>query len=141
MVSHQSSTISIKNKIIKYYCRILVNNMSITHGQWIQISVDVFFGGPSCQGISSLNRYRKTKNPLEDDRNKQLHIYMDIVGPKYVLIENVVEMLRFLSCDLMHYDVGCLVKMNYQNQMRIMVAGAYGAQFLMPFLCIYTLIR
>ncbi|KAK1382488.1 DNA (Cytosine-5)-methyltransferase CMT3, partial [Heracleum sosnowskyi] len=90
---------------------------------------DVICGGPPCQGISGFNRFRNSKNPLEDTKNEQLLVYMNIVEhlrPKFVLMENVVDLLRFSKGFLGRYAVGRLVGMNYQTRLGMMVAGAYG---------------
>ncbi|CAH8391149.1 unnamed protein product [Eruca vesicaria subsp. sativa] len=95
--------------------------------------VDVVCGGPPCQGISGFNRFRNTKEPLKGDKNQQLLEYMKVVDflkPKYVLMENVVDMLKFAGGFLARYAVGRLVQMNYQTRMGMMAAGSYGlAQF------------
>ena len=91
--------------------------------------VDVICGGPPCQGISGLNRYRNDEEPLEDDRNKQLVVFMDIVNylrPKYVLMENVVDILKFANGFLGRYAMSRLISMNYQTRLGMMVAGCYG---------------
>ncbi|KAL6221550.1 hypothetical protein ACLB2K_004946 [Fragaria x ananassa] len=91
--------------------------------------VDVVCGGPPCQGISGFNRFRNYNNPLEDEKNMQLTVFMDIVDylkPKYVLMENVVDLLKFANGFLGRYALGRLVKMNYQARMGMMCAGAYG---------------
>lgn len=54
---------------------------------------------------------------------------MDIVDhlkPKYVLMENVVDILRFAKGFLARYALGRLVGMNYQARMGLMAAGSYG---------------
>ncbi|XP_010541913.1 PREDICTED: DNA (cytosine-5)-methyltransferase CMT3 [Tarenaya hassleriana] len=98
---------------------------------------DVLCGGPPCQGISGFNRFRNKENPLADEKNKQLLVYMDIVEylkPKYVLMENVVDILKFVNGYVGRYAVGRLVQMNYQTRMGMMAAGAYGLpQFRMRF--------
>ncbi|XP_014521432.1 putative DNA (cytosine-5)-methyltransferase CMT1 isoform X1 [Vigna radiata var. radiata] len=86
-------------------------------------------GGPPCQGVSGFNRFRNAAAPLEDIKNKQLIVYMDIIDflkPKYVLMENVVDILKFSGGYLGRYAIGRLVAMNYQARMGMMAAGSYG---------------
>ncbi|CAJ2676008.1 unnamed protein product [Trifolium pratense] len=90
---------------------------------------DFICGGPPCQGVSGYNRFRNQKAPLEDVKNKQLIVYMDIIDflkPKYVLMENVVDILKFAGGFLGRYAVGRLVSMNYQTRMGMMAAGSFG---------------
>lgn len=54
---------------------------------------------------------------------------MDIVeflNPRFVLMENVVDLVKFADGFLGRYALGRLVGMNYQARMGMMVAGAYG---------------
>jgi site-specific DNA-cytosine methylase len=91
--------------------------------------VDVICGGPPCQGISGFNRFRESEAPLNDERNKQLVVFMDIVNylrPKYVLMENVVDILKFADGFLGRYALSRLVAMSYQARLGMMVAGCYG---------------
>ncbi|TVU00580.1 hypothetical protein EJB05_53991 [Eragrostis curvula] len=91
--------------------------------------VDVICGGPPCQGISGFNRFRNRNDPLKDEKNKQMVTFMDIVAylkPKYVLMENVVDILKFADGYLGRYALSCLVAMNYQARLGIVVAGCYG---------------
>ncbi|KAI9119408.1 hypothetical protein K1719_010083 [Acacia pycnantha] len=91
--------------------------------------VDVICGGPPCQGISGFNRFRNKESPLSDEKNKQLVVYMDIVEylkPKFALMENVVDLVKFSDGFLGRYALGRLLQMNYQSRMGIMAAGAYG---------------
>ncbi|XP_076935746.1 DNA (cytosine-5)-methyltransferase CMT3-like [Bidens hawaiensis] len=91
--------------------------------------VDVICGGPPCQGISGFNRFRNKENPLSDEKNKQLVVYMDIVEylkPKFALMENVVDIVKFAKGFLGRYALGRLVSMNYQVRVGLMTAGSYG---------------
>ncbi|KAK6926146.1 Chromo domain [Dillenia turbinata] len=91
--------------------------------------VDVVCGGPPCQGISGYNRFRFVDSPLDDERNRQIIVFMDIINflkPKYVLMENVVDILRFAKGSLGRYAISRLVHMNYQARLGIMAAGCYG---------------
>ncbi|OIV94876.1 hypothetical protein TanjilG_22073 [Lupinus angustifolius] len=90
---------------------------------------DFICGGPPCQGVSGFNRFRNTEAPLDDIKNKQLLVYMDIIKflkPKYVLMENVVDILKFAGGFLGRYAIGRLVAMDYQARMGMMAAGSYG---------------
>jgi len=59
----------------------------------------------------------------------QLMVYMNIIDflkPRYVLMENVVDILKFVGGFLGRYALGRLVAMNYQARMGMMAAGSYG---------------
>ncbi|KAM7507279.1 hypothetical protein LguiA_017732 [Lonicera macranthoides] len=91
--------------------------------------VDVICGGPPCQGISGYNRYRSIGSPLNDERNRQIIVFMDIVKflkPNYVLMENVVDILKFDKASLGRYALSRLVDMKYQARLGTMAAGCYG---------------
>ncbi|KAG8809135.1 hypothetical protein FRC17_003600 [Serendipita sp. 399] len=102
--------------------------------------VDIIFGGPPCQGFTTLNRQRQ----VTDQRNQLILSFMsavDILQPKYVLIENVKELLSFpvgaIPDGHMSFDGGVkrgflklikrlLTGMNYQLRYGILHSGHYG---------------
>ncbi|KAL5540374.1 hypothetical protein UlMin_041226, partial [Ulmus minor] len=91
--------------------------------------VDFLCGGPPCQGVSGFNRFRNVNAPLDDTKNHQMLVYMNIIDylkPKYVLMENVVDILKFSGGFLGRYAIGRLVSMNYQARIGMMAAGSYG---------------
>lgn len=95
----------------------------------IQRDADVICGGPPCQGISGYNRFRNVDTPMDDERNRQITVFMDIVQflkPKFVLMENVTDILRFDKASLARYALSRLVHMKYQARLGTMAAGCYG---------------
>uniref|UniRef100_M1BL20 DNA (cytosine-5-)-methyltransferase n=2 Tax=Solanum tuberosum TaxID=4113 RepID=M1BL20_SOLTU len=106
----------------------------VRRGQQLKIlplpgDVDMICGGPPCQGISGYNRHRNTDDPLSDEKNRQIIIFMDVVEflrPKYVLMENVADILRFDKASLGRYALSRLVHMRYQARLGTMAAGCYG---------------
>ena len=95
----------------------------------MQGDADVICGGPPCQGISGYNRHRNADSPFDDERNRQIIVFMDIVNflkPKYVLMENVVDILQFAKGSVGRYALSRLVRMNYQARLGIVAAGCYG---------------
>ncbi|XP_070020954.1 DNA (cytosine-5)-methyltransferase CMT2-like [Nicotiana sylvestris] len=106
----------------------------VRRGQQLKIlplpgDVDMICGGPPCQGISGYNRHRNVEDPLSDEKNRQIIIFMDVVEflrPKYVLMENVADILRFDKASLGRYALSRLVHMRYQARLGTMAAGCYG---------------
>ncbi|XP_076953769.1 DNA (cytosine-5)-methyltransferase CMT3-like [Bidens hawaiensis] len=51
---------------------------------------------------------------------------IDFLKPKFVLMENVVDIVKFADGILGYHAVGRLVSMSYQTRLGIMAAGSYG---------------
>lgn len=51
---------------------------------------------------------------------------IDFLKPKFVLMENVCDIVKFAKGILGYHAVGRLVSMNYQTRLGIMAAGSYG---------------
>lgn len=66
----------------------------VRHGhapkEWNASEIDVIFGGPPCQGFSTIG-----KRDMSDDRNKLGYKFADLIGeikPRYFVMENVPGM-------------------------------------------------
>ena len=89
----------------------------LTHGCVLQGDVDIICGGPPCQGASGNNRHRNNAEPFDDDKNLQCAVYLDLVQhlqPRFVLMENIVELLRWQSGVIGRYMLARLIYMHYQ---------------------------
>ena len=101
--------------------------------------VDDICGGPPCQGIGGFNWFRNKENPLDENKNKQLIVYMNLVQhlkPRYVLMKNVVDLAKFANGFFGCYALGCLIGMNHVR-MGMMAAGAYGLPQFRVLVCLW----
>jgi DNA (cytosine-5)-methyltransferase 1 len=74
--------------------------------------------------VIGLNRYRNHDDQLKNKMNRQLTVFIHIANylrPKYVLMENVVDLMIFVGGSLGSYALSRLVAMSYQK-----VPGSYG---------------
>jgi DNA (cytosine-5)-methyltransferase 1 len=51
---------------------------------------------------------------------------MQFLRPKYVYMENVLDILKFADATLARYALSRLIAMHYQAKLGIMAAGCYG---------------
>jgi DNA (cytosine-5)-methyltransferase 1 len=118
------------------------------HGEWVG-SVDVVFGGPSCQGFSVIGQ-----RSADDDRNRLLNEFVRLVeeiSPRAFCLENVPGMLEDRFADIRNGAFRRLRNAGYkiagntepvnamdfgvpQNRRRILVFGLRdtGPQALLP---------
>ncbi|KAI3428460.1 hypothetical protein D9Q98_007286 [Chlorella vulgaris] len=91
--------------------------------------VDFICGGPPCQGISGNNRHAITEDILQDPRNRQLPVfiaYAEWFKPKYVLMENVQDILKKEDGLYIKYAMGSMLNMRYQVRVGMLAAGNFG---------------
>jgi DNA (cytosine-5)-methyltransferase 1 len=73
--------------------------------------------------------HRDFKSPLDEERNSQMGVFMEIVRwlrPEWVLMENVVDYLKFCDGVLAKHAMARYLTMGYQAQLGICAAGCYG---------------
>lgn len=52
--------------------------------------------------------------------------FVEFLKPRFVIMENVVDIVKFARGFLGRYALGRLVSMNYQARVGLMTAGSYG---------------
>ena len=74
--------------------RVAAREGFVRHGhpsaKWSQTEIDIIFGGPPCQGFSTMG-----KRDVSDERNKLGYKFADLIGeiqPRYFVMENVPGM-------------------------------------------------
>ena len=111
--------------------RCLLQHYLATHRAELPVrgSVDVITGGPPCQGCSGHNCYRDVEEPLRDEKNQQLMVFMDFVQelqPRFVFLENVTGLLGLKGGILARAVVYRLLCCGMQASVQLLVAGEYG---------------
>ncbi|XP_019171500.1 PREDICTED: DNA (cytosine-5)-methyltransferase 1-like [Ipomoea nil] len=89
--------------------------------------VDFIVAGPPCQGFSVLNRYKK--NSLSDEKRTMILSflsYVDYFRPKYVLLENVRNLVSFDKMNPFQLTLKSFLEMGYQVRFGVLDAGFYG---------------
>ncbi|XP_031126825.1 DNA (cytosine-5)-methyltransferase 1A-like [Ipomoea triloba] len=89
--------------------------------------VDFIVAGPPCQGFSVLNRYKK--NSLSDAKRTMILAflsYVDYFRPKYVLVENVRNLVSFDNMQPFQLTLNSFLEMGYQVRFGVLEAGVYG---------------
>lgn len=94
--------------------------------EFLDLDINLVVGGPPCQGFSSANRWNKEN---EDPRNKLFFEYLrfvDILKPKFVLIENVRGILTRDNGFAKNRIFELLDKLGYNVDCNVLNASDYG---------------
>lgn len=86
---NHKDTLMIRKDILKLTSKELLKRIHLKKGM-----LDLLFGGPPCQGFTTIN----TKRSINDPRSKLMHEFIRItkeIQPKVFLIENVPGLLSF----------------------------------------------
>ncbi|RAL39532.1 hypothetical protein DM860_003065 [Cuscuta australis] len=89
--------------------------------------VDFIIAGPPCQGFSLLNRHNKSST--SDVRRimiLSLLSFVDYFRPKFLLIENVRNLVSFDNMKPFQLTIASLLEMGYQVRFGVLEAGFYG---------------
>ncbi|VFQ88905.1 unnamed protein product [Cuscuta campestris] len=92
-----------------------------------QGEVDFIIAGPPCQGFSLLNRHNKSST--SDVRRimiLSLLSFVDYFRPKFLLIENVRNLVSFDNMKPFQLTIASLLEMGYQVRFGVLEAGFYG---------------
>ena len=90
-------------------------------------SVEVLIGGPPCQGFSRLNE--RTRRMLDDPRNALYRKFLELVQtlePKFVLIENVPNLLDFDGGRYLEETLAFFERAGYRVAADVLVANEFG---------------
>jgi DNA (cytosine-5)-methyltransferase 1 len=88
------------------------------------ISPDLIYGGPPCQGFSTLGDKRSS-----DPRNQLFDSYFKLIeslNPKYILMENVKALITMYSGQYASYIKKRLITMGFRIFVKILNAADYG---------------
>ncbi|MDR7549477.1 MAG: DNA cytosine methyltransferase [Armatimonadota bacterium] len=88
-------------------------------------TLDALIGGPPCQGFSALRH----NSPLDDPRNALLKEFLRLardLEPRFILIENVKNLLHYDGGRFRDKVVAALEKMGYRSEAETLNAHQYG---------------
>jgi len=100
------------------------------HFETLQLSCDVIFGGPPCQGFSMAgNRIRSNTSFLDDERNYLFKEYIRMVEklqPIIFILENVPGILNYDNGAVREEIFNTFESMGYALDAKILCAADYG---------------
>ena len=94
------------------------------------LTVDIIFGGPPCQGFSMAGRrIRKERSFFEDERNLLFLDFIRMVRelrPKVFVIENVPGILNYNGGSVKQEIEKCFEELNYNVKSKVLSAEKFG---------------
>ena len=76
--------------------------------------VEIFMGGPTCQGFSVMNNFREgEKSQLNNSQIATSLSYVDVLRPHFVILENVQNLVQIDKGMVLKHILVSLVKMGY----------------------------
>ena len=91
--------------------------------------ISVLMGGPPCQGMSVINRFRNFANPLQDKKNGMVVVFLDYVRyfhPEIVLFENVPGIFSLSDGYVLRFLIASFISMGYQVKQAVLQSAFYG---------------
>ncbi|XP_039145037.1 DNA (cytosine-5)-methyltransferase 1B-like isoform X1 [Dioscorea cayenensis subsp. rotundata] len=89
--------------------------------------VDFIYGGPPCQGFSSMNRFNQGAwSKVQCEMILSFLSFVEYFRPRFFLLENVRTFVSFNKGHTFRFTLASLLEMGYQVRFGVLDAGSYG---------------